>query len=284
MMKIAERLLDVLWLIIGGAVIVGLLLLIAQHIALASAEPTEPPTVKEPVVETTAPDKLAMDTLTADKPVVTLTGTPVTVPQDVWEQIVERLHSWTPKIGWDEMHTKLMIAKDIINRAQAKIDHAIESAIDVIEAGNDTPEAVDYVALAIEAGYAQDAEYMAKMLFGEDHNGTKEHQAGCCWTVLNRLDDPRWPDTIKGVITARNQFSGYSPYHPVDPEMYELALDVIGRWLVEKDGAEDVGRVLPREYLYFTGDGRVNTFTAGGVGRGVAWDWSLPDPYEGSAQ
>lgn len=27
--------------------------------------------------------------------------------------------------------------------------------------------------------------------------------------ILNRVDDPKWPDTIEGVITQRNQFTSY---------------------------------------------------------------------------
>ncbi len=40
----------------------------------------------------------------------------------------------------------------------------------------------------------------------------------------------------------------------------ELVRDILGRWLKEKEGAENVGRVLPADYLYFTGNGSVNRF------------------------
>ena len=59
----------------------------------------------------------------------------------------------------------------------------------------------------------------------------------------------------------------------------ELALDVIERWLDEKDGKADTGRVLPREYLFFTGDGEHNHFRTEWDG-GQVWDWSLQSPYE----
>lgn len=41
-----------------------------------------------------------------------------------------------------------------------------------------------------------------------------------------------------------------------------------------------VGRVLPKEYLYFSGDGIRNTFRTQYKG-GTRWNWSLPSPYEG---
>mgnify|MGYP006954197911 CR=1 FL=1 len=63
------------------------------------------------------------------------------------------------------------------------------------------------------------------------------------------------------------------------PELEELALDVIERWLDEKDGKTDTGRVLPREYLFFTGDGEHNHFRTEWDG-GQVWDWSLQSPYE----
>lgn len=59
----------------------------------------------------------------------------------------------------------------------------------------------------------------------------------------------------------------------------DLAADVIERWLQEKNGAADAGRVLPAEYLFFSGDGTHNYFRTEWRG-GTVWDWSLPSPYE----
>ena len=66
---------------------------------------------------------------------------------------------------------------------------------------------------------------------------------------------------------------------PARRVLEELALDVIERWLDEKDGKTDTGRVLPREYLFFTGDGEHNHFRTEWDG-GQVWDWSLQSPYE----
>lgn len=79
------------------------------------------------------------------------------------------------------------------------------------------------------------------------------------WVVCNRVDDPRFPDTITGVITQPSQFHGYDPSYPVSDELYTVALDVLTRWSMEKQGAEIV-RELPSTYLYFTGDGMQNRF------------------------
>ena len=39
---------------------------------------------------------------------------------------------------------------------------------------------------------------MAKMLWGEARGCTRDNQAMAVWCVLNRVDDPRFPDTIQG--------------------------------------------------------------------------------------
>ena len=131
--------------------------------------------------------------------------------------------------------------------------------------------------------WGADAENMARTLFGEAPYCPKVEQAAVYWCILNRVDNPRFcgQNTPSDVCMAENQFHGFSKNNPVDEGVYELALDVIGRWLAEKDGQEDVGRVLPYEYQYFYGDNVHNHFCTGDRGNGSEWDWSLPNPYEG---
>ena len=109
--------------------------------------------------------------------------------------------------------------------------------------------------------YFTDADIIAcaKLLWGEARGCTKDNQAKCVWVVCNRVDDPRFPDTITGVITQPSKFHGYDPSYPVSDELYTVALDVLTRWSMEKQGAEIV-RELPSTYLYFTGDGMQNRF------------------------
>ena len=102
---------------------------------------------------------------------------------------------------------------------------------------------------------------MAKMLWGEARGCTRDNQAMAVWCVCNRVDDPRFPDTILGVLSQPNQFYGYSPNFPVTDELYAVALDVLTRWNAEKHGVT-VERELPPEYVFFTGDGIQNHFRA----------------------
>lgn len=103
-------------------------------------------------------------------------------------------------------------------------------------------------------------------------------KAACVWCVLNRVDDPAFPDTVAAVLTQPRQFAGYSPEYPATEEHKAIAADVLTRWAEERAGAADVGRVLPAEYLFFTGDGERNYFRTDYRG-GAVWDWSLKNPY-----
>lgn len=100
---------------------------------------------------------------------------------------------------------------------------------------------------------------LAQMLYGEARGCTVDNQRKCVWCVLNRVDDPRFPDTIIGVVSQPGQFYGYSPYFPVWDNLYVVALDVLTRWSMEKQGA-DVARELPNTHLWFTGNGSQNVF------------------------
>lgn len=80
------------------------------------------------------------------------------------------------------------------------------------------------------------------------------------------------------------KFTGYyiDPNGGIDPEdvslqLQEIGLDVFDHHVRVEEA--DVGRVLPPDYLYFSGDGKRNHFRNEYDG-GQTWDWSLPSPYE----
>lgn len=104
-----------------------------------------------------------------------------------------------------------------------------------------------------------DVTALARMLYGEARGCTLLNQQQCVWCVLNRVDDARFPDSIIGVVSAPGQFYGYSPDFPVLDNLYTVALDVLTRWSMEKQGA-DVVRELDKNAVFFTGDGIQNWF------------------------
>lgn len=127
-----------------------------------------------------------------------------------------------------------------------------------------------------------EVEMLAKTIWGEAR-GVKSttEKAAVAWCILNRVDGKGYAcgGDIEYVLTFPGQFVGYNEDNPVTAECKKIAADVLTRWAVEKAGAEDAGRVLPKQYIYFTGDGKHNYFTDEWKG-GNTWDWSLPSPYE----
>lgn len=134
----------------------------------------------------------------------------------------------------------------------------------------------------------EDVTVLTNMLLGEASsvpelfiNGrtisTKCQQAAVIWTVLNRYDEGKY-DSIEAVVKAPGQYHGYNESNQIDPELRDLVIDVLDRWVREKCGETDVGRVLPSDYIYFGGDGTYNYFR-NTFELGSYWTWEYPDPY-----
>ena len=133
----------------------------------------------------------------------------------------------------------------------------------------------------IEEKYKDEIPYIARTVWGEARGCSETEQAAVIWCILNRVDSSirYMPDNIIDVVTQKHQFLGYVETFPVTEEIRELVIDVLTRWEMEKAGVENVGRVLPPEYMWFHGDGRHNHFRDSYKG-GNRWDWSLDSPYE----
>ena len=176
------------------------------------------------------------------------------------------------------MYDGLIVKKDIFNYYLDDIYIPLASrqliGIDEIEG------APEYEKLYSES----DIEIAAKIILKEaesvkDNCGVSGdcHRAAVIWCILNRVD-AGYGD-FEEVATAPNQFAYYQNTRIVK-EFYELAEDVLDRWSQEKAGIKDVGRVLPQDYLWFRGNGKVNIFRNKYKGDYKIWDWSLPDPYD----
>ena len=106
---------------------------------------------------------------------------------------------------------------------------------------------------------AEDVEAIARTLFGECRGAeTEAEKEAVAWVILNRVD-AGYADTVLGVVSAPGQFAGYSPEHPLWPELVEVAERVLRMHHREQLG-ESVARVLGPEYLWFSGDGVRNWF------------------------
>lgn len=126
----------------------------------------------------------------------------------------------------------------------------------------------------------REVELIAKTIYGEALvTNSDMEMAAVAWCILNRVDTPGFPNTIEGVVTARRQFHGYSESHPVTEHIEWLVRDVLDRWYAEKAGVTDSGRVLPKDCVYFEGNGHHNWFTNEWLSDDF-YDWSLPNPYK----
>lgn len=92
-----------------------------------------------------------------------------------------------------------------------------------------------------------DVAYISRTIWGEARGCSEIEQEAVAWCILNRVDDPRFPGTIKGVVTAPYQFSGYSESFPED-DFHDMAEDVLIRWHNGEHG-------IPEELCFFKADG-----------------------------
>lgn len=108
-------------------------------------------------------------------------------------------------------------------------------------------------------------------------------QAAVGWSALNRYDAGYFGSTLAEILSKPHQYA-WSADAPVTDHFLWLAQDIVDRWWAEKQGAQDVGRTLPADYLFFEGDGKENHFRKEYEHTGETWDWSLPDPYKEAAE
>ncbi len=120
-------------------------------------------------------------------------------------------------------------------------------------------------------------EMLAKVIYREARGESKTYQSAVAWTVLNRVDAKGYGSTIERVITSPNQYC-WIPKTPVHEKHKDMAEDVVTRWLLEKEGHEEVGRTIPKTYKFFSGDG-VNNYFREDFDSTTYWSWELKSPY-----
>lgn len=101
---------------------------------------------------------------------------------------------------------------------------------------------------------------LSRTVWGEARGCSQDEQRLVVWTVLQRVDDDRFPDTIEDVIMEPLQFAGYSEEHPVENDIWNLCAEVLADWWhgAEPPTLEPYAMTLP--YLFFDGDGRHNWY------------------------
>ena len=198
------------------------------------------------------------------------------------------------------MNKRLVVSAGVIALLSSITAHAIEPTIPQVTVGTQSvrnvvseaitepipepiPEPIKVIPQYDIVINEDEAIALAKMAWGEARGCDDTGIAATMWCVLNRVDATGYAcgNDVLYVVTFPNQFLGYRAHNPVDEHIYDIAVDVLTRWQMEKQGAsaEEVGRVLPREYMWFYGDGKANHFKNAWKNANI-WDWSLPSPYD----
>ena len=127
-----------------------------------------------------------------------------------------------------------------------------------------------------------DVVMLARVAYCESRGIKSRTEIACVmWTILNRYD-AGFSGSIAGVILAPNQFAYRASAPVVTDHGYDLTLlarDVLEKWNREKNGETGVGRVLPKEYLWYSGDGQHNHFRTQFRG-GTRWNYAWGYPYD----
>lgn len=169
-----------------------------------------------------------------------------------------------------------LVAFFIVVLVLAKVCSGCSSDVDILP-GTYSPATIEKEEEVEPEKELKEAIMLAQTIYGEGRGLNKYEKSLIAWSVCNRVDDERFPNTIEEVITQPHQFAGYSPRHPIDDECYIIACDVLTRWELEHKTGFDYGRTLPSRYVSFWGDGKHNYFRT--ADKKDIFDFSTPDPY-----
>lgn len=172
------------------------------------------------------------------------------------------------------------------------LEEDFEESAPVIESER-KEEVIDDFAIVYEAAKTwinsdtETLDIMANCLYGEARGLSPMEQSAVVWCILNRVD-AGYGD-IKQVVTKPKQFTGYKADRVYKSESAkltyerckEIVIDVYCRWRAEGVTGESRGRTLPKNYLWFYGDGKHNHFRDAYKSKEAHfWNWSCENPYE----
>lgn len=92
----------------------------------------------------------------------------------------------------------------------------------------------------------QEAEYIAKVVYGTAKNHADSDKRAVVWCILNRVEHYAHPNTVAEVCEQPKQWMGYSSDNPVLDDIYDLALTELKVW--HNDGH----RPISNDYIYLS--------------------------------
>ena len=134
----------------------------------------------------------------------------------------------------------------------------------------------------IKQWYTEEDIKIATNVLWHEARGIKRGVELACvvYTACNRVDAGY--GTLREVLTTKHQFAYVTgariPNDATYQRCYEIVVDVLYNWNIEKNGGENPSRCLPQGYLWFSGSGGHNWFRNRYSG-GTTWNYSLPDYY-----
>lgn len=105
--------------------------------------------------------------------------------------------------------------------------------------------AAEAARLAAENAERDGAELIARVLYGVKDNSTADLRT-LAWCVFNRVDNPRFPNSIEEVIAQENQWMGYRADNPILEDLYQIAVEEMDQW---RNGAH---RPVSADYVYMS--------------------------------
>ena len=215
----------------------------------------------------------------------------------------DTLYSVAKKLYGDgSMWTQIYdLNKDVIEEAAKKDGLESSSNGNVVYAGTVLkmpPKAAEQAVATGQTGRTQsnpesysrlytdaDVNKLARLLMGEAGGIPSKVEIACvAWVVCNQKD-AGFAKTLDGVMVP-NHFNGLRYQGKISDTCKFLARDVLERWSKEHAGYTNVGRGIPRDYLYFMGDLVAHNWFCKEYHKGSlayakahAWDYSLPSPY-----
>lgn len=125
----------------------------------------------------------------------------------------------------------LIIARSSFARAEKMFNERLEQMEADLKADYEAELAArDAVPFSVENVRAEQAELIAKVLYGVKGNNSTDLRT-LCWCIFNRVDNPLYPNDIAGVVDQPSQWMGYSSENPVLEELYEIARGELDMYL-----------------------------------------------------
>lgn len=131
----------------------------------------------------------------------------------------------------------------------------------------------------IPATQANTTQLLSELIWNEGRGTSRTNQAEIVWVVLNRVNDPRFPNTIESVLTQKvngvEQFSGFLSKGIAHTDFEWLAWDILRRYHNGEEG------LVPSRFLYWYGSKSQNrNIPRTSWDGGETWPSSPNSPYQ----